>query len=322
MIVTRTPLRLSFFGGGSDLPGYAAHNIGCVLSCTINKYVYIAVNRKFDGNIRVSYSRTENVASADLVENDRARECFRLAGITTGVEVVSVADVPGNGTGLGSSSAFTVGLLNALLTMSGCPYVTPIDLARAACEVEINRCNAPIGRQDQYASAIGGMQVLSFCRDGVSSLPLPVAGGLCRRLLLFYTGLSRDSSAILADQSQWALHDQQSSRVYGALVGTVGRGVAALLRSDWKEFGDTLDADWNIKRTLAEGITNPLIDDWYSAAKAAGAFGGKVCGAGGGGFMLFVAEPEKHADIKAALAELKCMPFCLTDKGSEVVFAD
>lgn len=322
MIITRTPLRISFAGGGSDLPAFWQEEPGHVVSMTIDKYVYITVNTKYDGAVRVSYSKTENVTSAAEVEHPLVRACLDFVRIRQGIEIVSVADIPA-GTGLGSSSAFTVGLLSALYARLG--QFRPADvLAHEACQVEINRCAQPIGKQDQYAAALGGLRSYTFHPDGgVSSEAIALDTGMRRtlhdHLLLLDTGRRRDASAILARQSA-SLQDSRARANTRAMANLAQTFSDALHCGHIHECGDILDAAWALKRTVAGGITDDQIDAWYAAAKKAGALGGKVCGAGGGGFLLLLAPPERHSAITQAL-RLRAVPIRLVDHGVQVIYA-
>ena len=206
MIVSKTPLRMSFVGGGSDLPAYYREESGAVLSTTIDKYMYICVNRKFDGNIRVSYTRTEEVASAADIQHPLVREALDIVGIRGGIEIASMADIPSQGSGLGSSSTYTVGLLNALFAYLG-QYASNEQLARLACEIEIGRCREPIGKQDQYAAAFGGLNLIRFHPDETVSVdPVicnpQVLADLEASTLVLFTGRTRSASAVLAQQSE------------------------------------------------------------------------------------------------------------------------
>lgn len=317
MIITRTPYRISFVGGGSDLPAFYHDEPGRVVSATIDKYITIAVNRKYDGDVRVSYSRTENVDSAREVEHPLVRACLQLANVQKGIEVVSIGDIP-SGSGLGSSSAFTVGLLHALYSFSGV-FTTTDFLANGACHVEIEMAHSPIGKQDQYAAAFGGLRCYTFYPDGrVVPAVLPVnTAELDPYLLLFDTGVRRSANPILAQQ-QDAMRDSRKRADVRAMANLAHAFRDALLAGKLEECGAILDAAWRHKRSL--GASGDAIDTWYSQARTAGAWGGKLCGAGGGGFLLFMAPPDRHADIRAALG-LRRVPIRLTAHGSQVMYA-
>lgn len=320
MIITRTPLRISLAGGGSDLAAFYREEPGCVVSATIDKYVYITVNTKYDGAVRVSYSQTENVARAAEVAHPLVRHCLDFVGVRGGIEVVSVADIPA-GTGLGSSSAFTVGLLAALYARVY--EFRPADvIAHAACHVEIDRCQQAIGKQDQYAAALGGLRSYTFHPDErVSNEVIAIAPethqALQQHLLLFDTGIRRDASAQLAPQRE-AMHDSRARANVRAMANLAQTMGDALRRGRVTEVGEILDTAWALKRAL--GTSNEQIDAWYTAAKQAGALGGKVCGAGGGGFLLFLAPPDAQSAVVQAL-RLRRVPFQMVDHGTQVMYA-
>ena len=325
MIITQTPLRISFVGGGSDLPAFYQQEVGAVVSTTINKYIYITVNPKFDDKIRVSYSRTEIVDHVDELQHELVREALRLVGIDRGIEITSISDIPSRGTGLGSSSAYTVGLLNALYVHKESQVMMPERLAREACIIEIEKCGRPIGRQDQYISAHGGLRFLQFNPDGtVYAAPIFCELGtrlaLSRGLMLFYTGIQRDADPILADQSRNILLDDEKRAGVREMVELAYQLREALLRNDLGGFGEVLHAGWMRKRELADGIATPEIDEWYERARKHGAIGGKILGAGGGGFLLLYAPPERHMEIRRELSELVPVDFSFANQGSKLVY--
>lgn len=324
MIISRTPLRVSFFGGGSDLPSYYRRHGGAVLSAAIDKSVYVTISRKFDDAVRVSYSRTEEVAHASQVEHPLVREALALLGIEGGIEITSVADIPASGTGLGSSSSFTVGLLNALHAYNG-RTVSAETLAQESCHIELVRCGEPIGKQDQYAAAHGGFNFLRFHPDESVEVkkaicPAGTLEALQSHLLFFYTGVTRSASALLRRQSSNVGQPGEKSDDTGALVRLAETAFDRLCAGDIAGFGPLLDEAWQIKRGLAENISNPQIDAAYDAAMKAGALGGKVLGAGGGGFLMFFAPPGKHPAIRHALAHLRETPFTFAAEGSSIIF--
>ena len=317
MIITRTPFRISFAGGGSDMPAFFRSEAGTVVSATIDRYVYLSVSRKYDGQVRVSYSQTENVARAADVQHPLVRACLAMANIQRDIEIVSVADIP-SGTGLGSSSAFTVGLLNALYSLQG-EFHTADALAHDACHAEIELARSPIGWQDQYAAAFGGLKCYTFHPDGrvgVEALPIE-SEGLEAHLLLLDTGLRRDANPILAAQGD-AIRDSRKKADVRAMANLAKAFRDALLAARMEECGAIMDAAWRHKREL--GATTDQIDTWYTQARQAGAWGGKLCGAGGGGFLLFLAPPHRHVDIRSAL-QLRAVPVRLSPHGSQVVYA-
>jgi D-glycero-alpha-D-manno-heptose-7-phosphate kinase len=324
MIISRTPLRVSFFGGGSDLPAYYRRHGGAVLSTAIDKSVYVTVSRKFDDAVRVSYSRTEEVARASEVNHPLVREALALLGIDGGVEITSVADIPARGTGLGSSSAFTAGLLNALHAHAG-RHASAATLAEESCHIEIDRCHEPIGKQDQYAAAFGGFNFIRFNPDESVEVkkvicPPGVLAELQSRLLFFYTGVTRSASALLERQSANLAKPGAQSDATGELVHMAEAGFEALCAGKLDLIGPMLDEAWGLKRQLNDGVSNALVDEAYDAARAAGAEGGKLLGAGGGGFLMFLAPPEQHKHVRDALASLRETPFSFAPHGSSIIF--
>ena len=324
MIISRTPLRMSFVGGGSDLPSFYRQHGGAVVSTAINKFVYITVNEKFDHRVRVSYSRTEEANTIAEIQHPLVREAMTLLGLKGGLEITSIADIPSKGSGLGSSSAFTVGLLHALHAYSG-RYASAEQLAREACTIELERCGEPIGKQDQFAAAYGGFNFIQFNPDdSVSVEPI-----LCRRetfaqlqsnILVFYTGLSRSASAILKNQQEAVTASPAKQKTLQRMVQQAHDLKAALQQNDLGAFGQIIHEGWELKRGLTGEISNPEIDAWYARARQAGAVGGKLLGAGSGGFLMFYAPPEKHEAIGAALKELRQIPMRFESQGSRIIF--
>lgn len=326
MIISRTPLRISFVGGGSDLPAFYQGEHGAVVSTAINKYIYITVNRKFDDKIRASYSRTEIVDSVDELRHELIREALRVTGIDRAIEITSISDIPSQGTGLGSSSTYTVGLLNALYAHRG-HMVGAERLAREACKIELERCGKPIGKQDQYIAAYGGLKYIRFYPDGeVEVVPILCAPEtrreLQRRLLMLYTGLTRRADDILAEQSRNCVMDETKRASLRRMVALTDQVVEALSRNELDGFGEVLHANWLEKQSLASGVTNPVIDQWYETARAHGAIGGKILGAGGGGFLLLYAPPERHKEICHALPELRPVPVHFEPQGSRIIYVE
>jgi len=324
MIISRTPLRVSFFGGGSDLPAFYRRHGGAVLSTAIDKSVYVTVSRKFDDAVRVSYSRTEEVAHASDVEHPLVREALALLQIEGGIEITSVADIPARGTGLGSSSSFTVGLLNALHAYQG-RHAAADRLAEESCVIEIERCGEPIGKQDQYAAAFGGFNLIRFEPDGAVQVTKVVCAPdttaeLQRRLLFFYTGVTRSASGLLAEQSANVGRAGAAESATRELASLAGEAFEAICAGDLQPIGAMLDASWRLKRGLASGVSTGLVDDAYAAAMAAGAEGGKLLGAGGGGFLMFLAPAERHDRIRVALGALRETPFRFAGQGSKIIF--
>jgi D-glycero-alpha-D-manno-heptose-7-phosphate kinase len=323
MIVSKTPLRMSFVGGGSDLPAFYREEGGAVLSTSIDKYMYIAVNRKFDGRIRVSYTRTEEVDSPAQVEHPLVREALGLTGVEGGIEIASMADIPSRGSGLGSSSSYTVGLLNALYAYRNC-FASKSMLAQQACEIEIDRCGEPIGKQDQYAAAFGGLNLIRFQPDeSVSVDPVICRPDLLATLeasmLVFFTGRTRSASAVLAEQSK-AMQGEERRRLVRRMVQLAFDLKAELESGSLDAFGSILSENWRLKSQLSSGITDSQIDDWYLSGMSHGALGGKLLGAGNGGFLMFFAPPERHAGIVSALSGLDPVRFRFDRTGAQIVF--
>jgi D-glycero-alpha-D-manno-heptose-7-phosphate kinase len=324
VIISRTPLRVSFLGGGSDLPSYYRRHGGAVLSTAIDQSVYVTVSRKFDNAVRVSYSRTEEVAHASEIAHPLVREALAMLKIAGGIEITSIADIPAKGTGLGSSSSFTVGLLNALHAYCG-RHVPAEKLALESCLIEIERCGEPIGKQDQYAAAFGGFNFIRFHADErvevnkVVCSP-SVISSLQDRLLFFYTGMTRSTSELLQRQSQEMAADQCKLRAMADMVRLAETAYAELCAGDAASLGEMLHDAWQIKKRLTNGISNTVVDDAYQAAIGAGAKGGKLLGAGGGGFLMLYAEPARHDEIRRALAYLRETPFRFAAHGSSIIF--
>ena len=325
MIISRTPLRVSFVGGGSDLAAFYRKTPGAVVSTAINKYIYITVNKKFDSKIRASYSRTEIVDSIDELQHELIRESLKLLGLNGGIEITSISDIPSQGTGLGSSSTYTVGLLNALHAFKG-EYVGAERLAREACEVEIARCKKPIGKQDQYAAAYGGLNYISFNSGGsvfidpVICLP-ETKGRLGENLLMLYTGLTRSSESILEEQSKNQKFREKVG-VMREMVKLAEELREQLVKNGLDAFGELLHRNWELKKKMANGISNSQIDRWYETARQGGVLGGKILGAGGGGFLLLYAPKKKHKKIIKSLPELKAEPFALEPQGSKIIYVE
>ncbi len=322
MIMSRTPLRITFVGGGTDIPSYyREHGPGAVVSASINKYIYVAVNKKFDSKIRVSYSVTEMVDTVDEIKHPTVREALRLLGIDGGVEIVSISDIPSKGTGLGSSSTFLVGLLNALHAYKG-EHASPLQLAEEAVKIEREILGEPGGKQDQYMAAYGGIQFMEFHQDErVSVKPVimneDMRGKLQSNLLLMYTGRERSSTEIHKVQANSVAKKLES---YHLMRGMAFDMFDAMCNGNTGEIGRLLHKNWEQKRQLADGITDKNIDSWYEKALSNGALGGKMIGAGGGGFLLLFASPEQHDKIIEALPELKQENFNIEYGGSRIIF--
>jgi len=328
MIISRTPLRISFGGGGTDLEAFYAKEKepGAVVSTGINKYIYIAVNRKFDGKIRASYSVTEIVDSVNELRHELIREALRMVGIGGGIEITSISDIPTKGTGLGSSSAYTVGLLNALYAYTG-RLAGAERLAQEACQIEIDICGKPIGKQDQYIAAYGGLQYIEFnSNESVFVNPIVCSREtrerIVRESLLLYSGLTRSADQILSKQSENTVNRVDVREGLRTMKRLADRLRDAFVSGNLAQFGEVLHKGWLEKRKLAYNISNPAIDYWYETALRHGAIGGKVLGAGGGGFLLFYAPVERHKEILDALPDLKPVPFRFEPQGSKIIYVE
>jgi D-glycero-alpha-D-manno-heptose-7-phosphate kinase len=321
MIVVQTPLRISLMGGGTDFRQYFLREEGCVLSSAIDKYIYVIIKARYDNQIRVGYTRTELVQDIDELQHDLVRECLRYTGITSGVEIATMGDIPSEGSGLGSSSTVTVGLLNAMYAYLGTP-VDQAKLAQIACKIEIDVLGNPIGEQDQYIAAYGGQRFIRFGRDGsvqVDSLGLSEESTrrLNRNLMLFFTNVTRKAGTVLSEQVQ-NLDDRLE--ILREMKCLALRSRESLLADDFDALGHMLHEGWLLKKQLASKISNSAIDELYHLARQAGALGGKITGAGGGGYLLLYCPRDKQDDVRAALRCLPELPFHLERDGSKVVF--
>ena len=324
MIMSKTPFRLSFVGGGTDFPDFYRKEGGGVISTTINKYVYVGVHPSFNGKIRLQYSVFEEVENVEDIQNTRIRECMKKTEVDGGIELHFLSDIPTK-VGLGGSSSFTVGLLNALYAYKG-KIARPETLAKEACEVEINALREPIGKQDQYISAYGGFKYIQFNRDDrvlLNHLILncELRGELEKRLLLFYTGITRDASSVLTDQKK----NIKKEREYNSLkkLNELTMEVRKYLgKEDISRFGEMLHEGWKLKKSLSKKISNSEIDKYYEKALNLGAKGGKIAGAGGGGFLLLYCEPEKQENLRRGLNDIKETPFRFTFEGSNIIYVE
>lgn len=321
MIITRTPLRVSFAGGGTDLPSFYRHyGGGAVASAAIDKYVHVLVNTKFDRSVRVAYSKTENVGHFSELQHPLFREAMRLTGVTEQLEIHSIADIPSEGTGLGSSSTLTVGLLNALYAYKG-ELKDPGTLAEEAARIEIEVLGGTLGKQDQYAAAYGGVHYFEFrADDTVVATPIPLPLEERRRLSdhlsLFYTGITRQAQGILKNQDA---RTKTNEAALGRMRELAGETRDALVARDFARVGGLMDEGWQLKRGLTSGISSDAIDAAYARAKAAGAYGGKITGAGGGGFLFVVHPPERSHEIAKALAPMERLPIRVAPEGSQIL---
>jgi D-glycero-alpha-D-manno-heptose-7-phosphate kinase len=322
MIITQTPLRIGLLGGGTDLPGYYTEHGGRVLNCAIDKYVYVIVKQRFDDDIYVNYSKKEIVSRVDDLEHELVREAMRMTGVTKGVEITTLADIPSaGGSGLGSSSAVTVGLLHALFAYQG-RQVPAEELADRACRIEIEHCGKPIGKQDQYIAAFGGIRDLRF-GPGEEVIPEKLALGatdrraLQEQIMLFYTGITRSATPILAEQNA---NVQTVRTQLDLLRDLAGFAVERLRDGDVNAIGPAVRESWEAKRKLASGVSNDQIDLTVTRALDAGATGVKLTGAGGGGFLLVICPPERQRAVRASMASMPELPVKLDHLGSRIVF--
>ena len=328
MIISRTPFRMSFLGGGTDLSAFYREEEGAVLSTTIDKYIYITVNNRFDESYRLAYSKTEICKTVDDIDHKIFRNVLKkYAPISfaknggRGLELLSMADIP-SGTGLGSSSSFTVGLLHAMKAHIG-QFQSAEDLASEASRIEIEDLKEPIGKQDQYAAAYGGLQYIRFLPSGDVSVepvicPVSTKRELEASILVFYTGLTRSASGVLSEQKSNTEAKRETLREMRNLAtrmkGVLERGESIV------KAGELLHEGWSMKKTLATGISGGQIDEWYERARRAGASGGKLLGAGGGGFLMVLCEPSKQEAVRRELSELRTLQVGLENFGSRIIF--
>jgi len=321
MIITQTPLRISFAGGGTDMKDYYAQGGGAVLSSAIDKYIYVVIKGRFDSKIRVGYTRTEMADEVGEIEHELVRECLRLTGINGGVEIATMADIPSEGSGLGSSSTVTVGLLHAMYAYQGI-LVTAEILAAQACRIEIDILGKPIGKQDQYIAAYGSLRRFEFNPDeSVTTHSVELSEEKRRRfgesLMLFYTGITRQADVILSEQKA-NIGDKRGW--LDKIKGQVPDVETALAEGNLNKVGRLMQAGWEWKKQMAGRISNPAIDALYERALDAGATGGKIAGAGGGGFLLLYCPPDRQSAVREVLSGMQELPFSLERDGSKVIF--
>ena len=323
MIISKTPLRISFVGGGSDIDSFYEKFPGAVVSTTINKYIYIAVNKKFDQKIRASYSITEIVNNVNELRHDLIRECLKLLGIDGGIEITSISDIPSSGTGLGSSSSYTVGLLNALHAFKG-EQVTAAKLAEEACKIEIEILRKPIGKQDQYAAAYGGLNLIQFLSNGsVTVEPIiykkETKEELEKNLLLFYSGITRSANRVLSEQKVNVETKKDIVNNIKTMVELANTARTILMSNNLGRVGELIHQNWLLKRELASSVSSSAIDRLYETARKHGATGGKILGAGGGGFILIYAPHQKQETVIKSLPTLRLIPFKIEPHGSRII---
>jgi D-glycero-alpha-D-manno-heptose-7-phosphate kinase len=321
MIITQTPLRISLAGGGTDFPDFYMTDGGCVISTAIDKYIYVVIKERFDDKIRVGYSKTEMADSIDEIEHELVRECLRKTGINHGIEISTMADIPSEGSGLGSSSSVTVGLLNAMYAYKG-ELKTADVLAEQACEIEIDILGKPIGKQDQYIAAFGNLRLIQFHSSGEIQVDTVNMDPENKRrfsesLMLFFTGTTRKSSDILAEQKEniaakVPILREMKKQAY-EIRDCLSNGSA-------NRVGELLNQGWLYKKQLAGGISVQSIENTYELALESGALGGKIAGAGGGGFLMLYCPPARQPAVRAALLGMKELPFGLERDGTKVIF--
>lgn len=328
MIISRTPVRISFFGGGTDYPDFYKNYRGAVLGTTINKYIYVSVNTLsefFDHRIRLGYSKTELVKTIDQIEHPSVRECLRFMKIDGFLDVHIFSDLPAM-TGTGSSSAFTVGFLNALYALQG-RKIPKHTMAMEACHVEQELIRENVGSQDQFHASHGGFNVIEFFPSHIQVRPLIITRSKTEmfenHLMIFYTGLTRHASEVVKEQIEKT--QSRSNDEYLKLMLEMVYEAERIITSSpenemMKEIGSLLDESWNLKKKLSSKITNSLIDEAYQLAKTQGAYGGKLCGAGSGGFLALLVPPEKQPQVREALKNLLEVKFRFENEGSTIVY--
>ncbi len=320
MIITQTPLRISFLGGGTDFPDFYNKYGGCVLTTALDKYVYCIVKERFDKQIYVSYTQKEIVDKVSDLKHDLVREALKITGIKQGLEIAFLSDIPAAGSGLGSSSSVTVGVLNALYQFKGLS-VDARRLAEEACRIEIDILKKPIGVQDQYIAAFGGLQVFEFNRRKISdyrvNLSEELLDDLKNYMMIFFTGRTRQADSILSEQKK---NIADKNNILQQMAQQAKEGRKLLESGKISALGKMLDEGWKLKKQLASKISDPEIDAMYKAAKRAGAIGGKISGAGGGGFLTLFVPSTKREAVRKAMHGSREMPIGLSHDGSKVIF--
>lgn len=321
MIISQTPLRISFVGGGTDMSSFYNHTPGMVISTSIDKYLFVIVNERFDDKIYINYMKKEIVDNVNEIEHELVRETMKMTGVEKGIEITMLADIPSTGSGLGSSSTLTVGLLNALYNYKG-KQVSAEQLAREACTIEIDILNKPIGKQDQYIAAYGGINKFIFNADGsvdVKSLDLTRDNRIKigSNLLLHFTNITRKADTILLDQKN---NTDKNILLLNNLVDLVNKLENELISENWDAIGYLLKENWNIKKKLAKGITLSEIDQMVEHAMQGGALGVKIAGAGGGGFLLSYVPRNEQDKFRSSMCQYIELPFMLDPFGSRIVY--
>jgi D-glycero-alpha-D-manno-heptose-7-phosphate kinase len=321
MIISETPLRISLSGGGTDLPGYYLEHEGAVVSTAIDKYLYVIVKERFDNLIYVDYSKKEIINSINEIQHDLVREAARKTGLKKGFEVMMLADIPSEGSGLGSSSSLTVGLLNAFYQYQGI-LVTSEQLAHEACEIEIDILKRPIGKQDQYIAAYGGLKKFVFKRDNsVEVIEINIDAEHRRRLgsnlLLFFTNVTRNASSILEEQNK---NVKNTTEFHHKIKNLALKSYDSLVNLDINKIGEYLKENWEMKKRLASNVTNPEIEQMLNQTIKGGALGAKISGAGGGGFLLVYCERNNQDKLRSTMKGYRELPFLLEKFGSRIIF--
>lgn len=319
MIISKTPLRVSFVGGGTDLPSFYKYNQGMVISSAINKYIYVIVKERYDDLIVLNYTSHEIVEKIQDIKHDLIRECLKKVGISKGIEITTLADIPSTGSGLGSSSTVTVGLLNALYNYKGVS-ITPERLACEACEIEINVLKKPIGKQDQYIAAYGGVKKIIFNADESVTIEEVLTNPidrirLCSNILLHFTKITRNADKILIQQKE-----NNKTEFLIKIANLVPRLEESFNLNKLDELGNLLQINWDLKKELAEGISVPEIEEMITIAKQNGATGYKIAGAGGGGFLMSYVPRDKQDDFRKGMKEYRELPFMFDQFGSRIIF--
>lgn len=321
MIIIQSPLRVSLFGGGTDFPSYFREYGGCVLTSAIDKNIFVTIKKRFDDKLRIGYTKTEMVDHIDEIKHELIREALRKTGITKGVEVTTMGDIPDQGSGLGSSSTVTIGALHAMYTYRREAILTE-QLAREACEIEREILGKPIGIQDQYIAAYGGLRFMEFHNSGeVTSQRIELNDRTMRRLsdnlLLFFTGVTRKADNILVEQKR---NIADRLVILDEMKAIAHQAVKEIEDGNIDQLGELLHESWQLKKQLASRISNPALDQMYETARNAGALGGKISGAGGGGFLLLYCPSGSQECIRDALRDFQEYPFALGQDGSKVIF--
>lgn len=324
MIIARTPLRISFTWGGSDLPSFYTKFGGAVISTSIDKYIYITINKKFDNDIRLGYSKTEIVDNVDKIQHERFREMLKYLHLVNGIEITSIADIPSKGSWLWSSSAFCVWTLQALYAYTW-KYVSPEQLAQEACMIEIEKCWEPIGKQDQYAAAYGWLNFIKFNTDGTVSVEPIICLNETKKklednLIMLYTGITRDASSILSEQNKNMISDENKQEIMKKMVKLTYDLKQELENNNLNNFGEILHKNRLLKKEMSGGVSSPKIDEWYDKAMRAWALWWKLLGAWGWGFLLFYVPKDRQTDVYTALHDLKKVKFNFDSTWSKIIF--